>query len=212
MVLEDLAVGVGAKILNVTVAILSGVVLLGLGWIGIVSYQKKVARYQQFNCVIWQNDGFGQITEKYDKAGIFVDDATKNKRLYLKKANVGLSPDNIPFIPAARGKKKVYLLQTGLKNFKYIKPNISSDLIHFTVGEEDVNWAINTYERGKKLFSQSWIAQYLPFIILAFVCLIILVLFMSLFKQIPEIKALVTELAEVAKYLAQCKTGTTVIT
>ena len=209
---EEIANTVGQKILNVAVAVLSVLVLGGLSYIGLIVYKKKVARYKQFTCNIWQKDGFGQITEKYDQAGIFVDDYTKNKRLWLKKANVGLSPDNIPFITTGGGRKKVYLLQTGLKNFKYIKPNVGVGLINFTVGEEDVNWAINTYERGKKLFSQTWLAQYLPFIILAFVCLIILVLFTSLFKQIPAIKGLVEQLVEVAKYLAQAKTGTTVIT
>ena len=116
-------------------------------------------KYQQFEIEIWQEDGLGKLNVKYDTAGIFVDSKTKNKRLFLKKHKVGLDPDNIPHMPSTRGKKKVLILHTGLKNFRYIKPKTTGEQIGFTVGEEDVNWAINSYERQKKIFAQTWIAQ-----------------------------------------------------
>lgn len=179
--------------------------------IGIIVLIGKWRRYQQFVCEIWQKDGFGQFKVKYDKAGIFVDDKTKNKRLFLKRANVGLEPDNIPYLTTDQGKRKILLLQTGLKNFRYIRPTIKDDLFYFTVGEEDVNWAINSYERQKKLFAQSWIAQYLPFIMLAFVCIIILILFIQLFNKFPVMLEMIKEMKEVAQALAAAKSGTTVI-
>lgn len=196
--------GLGVAAIIIVVLFIGAVIVMAT--IAILKWRK----YQQFNIEIWQQDGFGQFNVKHDQGGIFVDGKTKNKRLFLRFANVGLDPDNIPYLPAGK-KKKIILLQTGLKNFKYIKPVINNGLIHFTVGEEDVNWAINSYERQKRLFAQSWIAQYLPFIMLAFVSVIILIMFMQIFKQLPLMLDITKELKEVALALAQSRSGTVVI-
>ena len=95
----------------------------------------KWKRYQQFEIEIWQRDGLGQLNVKYDKGGIYVDSKTKNKRLFIKKHGVGLDPDNVPYMPSGKNKKKVLLLQTGLKNFRYIKPIITGGMMSFVVGE-----------------------------------------------------------------------------
>ena len=203
---EDIA----TSIITGSGAVIALLVIMAIIVIGWLLYDKHIRRYQQFKCIIWQKDGFRQLTQKYDDAGIFVDKDTQKKRLFLKRARVGLSPDNTPFITGGK-KKTIYLLQTGLKNFKYIKPVISDGHIKFSVGEEDVNWAIFDYEKQKKKFAQSWIVQYLPFIILAFVCLIILILFMYLFKQFSTIKDLIVELQTLAKIVAAAKSGTAVI-
>jgi len=108
---------------------------------GFFLYQSKIKRYKQFKVTVWQKDGFGQLTEKYDDAGIFTDKTTQKKRLWLRRNKVDLNADNIPFIPT-RGKRNIYLLQTGLKNFRFIRPDISDEYIKLSVGEEDVNWAI----------------------------------------------------------------------
>lgn len=154
-------------------------------------------KYTEFKCIIWEKDGFGQLNERYDKAGIFVDGKTKNKRFFLKKANVGLDPDNVPYLPT-RGKKVVYLLRTGLKNFHFIRPTVSNPNIYLSVGEEDVNWAINAYDRQKKLFDQSMFMQYLPFMMLAFVSIIILVMFIYFFKEFDTLKDVAIALKEAA--------------
>ena len=171
----------------------------------------KAKRYDQFSVVIWQRDGFGQLVQKFDKAGIFVDGKTGNKRLFLKSAAVGLTPDNIPYLPTSKGKKYVYLLQTGLKNFKFLRPEINSEFIHFEVGEEDVNWAINDYEAQKKRFNTGWLAQYLPFIILGFTIMVMLIMFVYIFNKLPLFLDIAKEMNEVAKLLAQAKTGTAII-
>jgi len=205
-ILEDLSSG-GINIAAILIVVLF---LIALGF-GLWVVFGKWRRYQQFICEIWQRDGFGQFKIKYDQAGIFVDDKTKNKRLFLKQNNVGLDPDNIPYLTTAKGKRKILLLQTGLKNFKYIRPTVRDDMFYFTVGEEDVNWAINSYERQKKLFAQSWLAQYLPFIMLAFVCMIILILFIQLFNKFPVMLEMIKEMKLVAQALSAAKSGTTVI-
>ena len=137
--------------------------------------------------------------------------STGNKRLFLKNAAVGLDPDNIPYLPTAKGNKYIYLLQTGLKNFRYLNPNIDQEHIKFTVGEEDVNWALNSYEAQKKRFNTGWLQQYLPFIILGFTVMVMLIMFIYIFNKLPMIGEIAQEMKEVAKLLVEARTGTTVI-
>ena len=171
----------------------------------------KWKRYQQFEIEIWQRDGLCQLNVKYDKGGIYVDSKTKNKRLFIKKHGVGLDPDNVPYMPSGKNKKKVLLLQTGLKNFRYIKPIITGGMMSFVVGEEDVNWAINSYERQKKMFGDTWLAQYLPFMIIAFVSIIILILFIQLFKVAPDLRDAAVALKEASIAMAQSRSGTVLV-
>lgn len=164
-------------------------------------------RYKQFRCIVWEKGINGAIIQSEDGAGIFTNRKTNNKRFWMKKANVGLIPDNIPYIQ--HGKEKlVYLVRVGLKNFYFLKPDVGAPGdISFTVGEEDVNWSINAYEAAKKRFSNSLLMQLLPFAVLIFVCLIILILFLNLFKKFDSLKEMLAMLLEIAKYLAQAKTG-----
>ena len=192
--------------------IIIAVIIVGGGLLTVMLWAYfKWKNYQQFEIEIWQQDGLGQFNVKYDKGGIFVDSKTKNKRLFLKKHNVGLNPDNVPFMPSIKGKRKVLVLQTGLKNFRYIKPKISQGIMSFEVGEEDVNWAINSYERQKKLFGQTWLAQYMPFIMIAFVSIIILIMFINLFKVAPSISDAADALREAAIALRDAKAGTVIL-
>lgn len=189
--------------LNIGIMLLS-ILFLGLIVGGTIYGMRQYKRWSQFTCIIWGLDGFGQIVEKKDRAGIFVDGKTKNKRFYLRKHNVGLDCNNVPYIQSG-SRKMVYLLQVGLKNFQFIKPKITEDMIHFDVGEEDVNWAVNSYERVKKLFNQNILLQYMPFILLAFVSIIILIMFIYFFKQFPELVKMGQHFEEAAKALAQSR-------
>ena len=187
---------IGGTVLDIAIMIFSGLIGCGIIGGGLWLYLKQ-KRYREYKCVIWERDGFGQLNETYDDAGIFVDKKTNNKRFYLKKANVGLNPDNVPYIPSKR--KIVYLLRTGLKNFQFIKPNVSNPGITLSIGEEDVNWAINAYERQKKLFNQNVLLQYLPFIALAFTSIIILIIFIYFFKDFDVLKDVALSLKEAAQ-------------
>lgn len=194
--------------LNIGIIIISIVVAGGLLLLALFLYFKW-KRYREYSCIIWEKDGFGQMKQTSDRAGIFVDGRTKNKRLFLKNANVGLDPNNVPYVQQG-GSKFIYLLRTGLKNFQYIRPVIGNPAITLTVGEEDVNWAVNAYERQKRLFAQNIFMQYLPFIALAFVSIIILVIFIYFFKEFSTLKALGSSMSEAAKAIAQAQ-GTTII-
>lgn len=200
----------GSNAVSMVVLVVAGLILVAV-LVGIIMALSQTRKYNQYKLVIFQNDGLGHVTWRTDDGGVFVDGKTGNKRLFLKNSHVGLEPDNIPFIPTSTGKRIVMLLQTGLKNYKYINPTISTDLINFTVGEEDVNWAINEFEASKKRFNFDKLAQYMPFIILAFCFIVIAIMMVSIFQKLPQIKEIAVEMKAVAQLLAQARTGTTVI-
>ena len=195
--------------LNIGIMVLS-LLFFGALSVAIIYGMKQYQKWSQFKCVIWGKDGFGQIVEKTDRAGIFVDGKTQNKRFFIRKANVGLECNNIPYVQSG-SQKIVYLLQTGLKNFRFIKPKISDDLMTFEVGEEDVNWAINAYEKQKRLFNQNILLQYMPFILLAFVSIIILIMFIYFFKEFPTLFKVAEALKEAAVAFAQSQGGTVIL-
>jgi len=200
----------GSTALNITVLILSLAIFGGLTIVLTYLY-KKWKLYQQYTCVIWERDSLGNINEWNDKAGVFVDKKTLNKRLFLKKANVGLDPDNIPYIRGPGNKRIIYLRKDGLMNYKYLNLKLGSECTDIKVGEEDVNWAINAYERQKRLFNQNALMQYLPFIALAFVSIIILIIFIYFFKDFAVLKDVAVALKEASIEVARAKSGTTVI-
>lgn len=200
---------IGAMALNFAIVIVTIIVSLA-ATAGLWLWFRHWKRYQQFNVVIWEKDGFGQITETTDKAGIFVDARTKNKRFFLKKNKVGLSPDNVPYLPGKR--KVVYLIKFGHKNFKYVNIRIEeTGAISLKVGEEDVNWAVNAYQRSKNLFLNNLLLQLLPFIALAFVSIIILIMFIYLFKKLDALAEIMKATQSIAQNAAAMTQGTVVI-
>lgn len=186
--------GISGSALNILVIAIA-ILFVGGIVIGIFFLFARNKRYEEFEVVVWVKDGFGQITQKRDKGGIFVDNKTNNKRLFLQKANVGLSTEKIPFIQVRGGKKVIYVSQTGLKNFQYINIQIDDSGVALNVTEEDVNWGINSYEHSKKIFQNSLLIQLLPFLLMAFVSIIILTMFIYFFKEFKTLK----EFAEIMK-------------
>jgi hypothetical protein len=148
-------------------------VVIAAAVIGWVVYNNK--RYK-YICIIFEKDSFGQIHRRVDKGGLFIDPITK-KGLFFMKHNkrVGLRPDNIPFI---QGEKAtfVYLLRTGLRNYRFIKIDIDDANINFKIGEEDINWFINTVEKAKKTYVLKKWQEMMPMIALIIVGIIALII------------------------------------
>lgn len=215
MVLEsiggmDLA-GVGSNFLNIGIMIIVGVVGIGI-MVALMFAYFAWKKYQQFNVIIFERDGSGQLSRTTDQAGIFVDKKTNNKRLFLKKYNVGLNADKVPYIMGPGSTKTIYLYREGLKNFHYITfKSLEETTFDIDVGEEDVNWAVNAYERQKKMFSNTLLMQLMPYIALAIVSIAILVIFIYFFKDFAVLKDVAVNLKEAAIAIAQAKSGTTVI-
>ena len=190
-----------------------GGLCLGL-WFGI-GYWKR----WKYKVVIFEKDGLGNAFKTSDVAGIFVDWRTNNKRLFLKKANVGLNADNVPFIPDEKGKKCIYLARTGLKNFRFLSMNmLGENDFKIVVGEEDTNWAINAYQRSKSEINNNRWKEYLPWIGLVFVGIIFLVLMIYMIQKFgvfTEVSQNLVQVSQNVKEMAQAlnaaKSGTTIV-
>jgi hypothetical protein len=199
-------VGMGSGALNIIFLVL--IILIPISIVIILFfYFRNQKKYKQFTCVIFGKDGFGQPAMSFDNAGIFVDNKTNSKRLFLKRNKTGLSPDNIPYIQCGI-KKYILLLQTGLKNFSYITPNLDASGITLAVGEEDVNWGLNSYERAKKIFSPSDWKIYLPYIGLATMGIFMVIMLYIFLGKVTVLKEVATALKETASILASRGTTT----
>lgn len=191
--------------LNIGITLLS-IVVIGGFIIAFVLYLRHQKRWSQYEVRIWGEDAFGQLEERRDRGGVFVNPKTKNKLFFIKKAKVGLNPDRIPVVLVRVKKDKVrrvvYLKQTGLKNFHFIKPVLNYKNVNLQVTEEDLNWAGDTYESMKKTFWTSTLMQYIPFIALGFVSIVILIIFIYLFKQFDTLKDVAEAMRQAATALS----------
>lgn len=210
MVTENMLSTYGGGALNILLIGFLVVVVGGIAVLLVIMLQRN-KRFSEYRAIIWYRDGFGQLQQRHDSGGVFVDRKTQNKRLFLKETNVGLNPDEIPFLSGPKGQKYVYLYQRGLKNFLYLRPNVRAEGVSIEVGEEDVNWAINAYERQKKLFNSNVLLQYMPFIALAFVSIIILIIFIYFFKDFKVLAEVAKALQQAAQAYAQAQAGTAII-
>ena len=197
-----IASGFGTALI-ILIIVLATLTVVGVGLWAYLRHRK----YNAFKVVLFEKDGFGQWQYKVDRAGIFLDRKTNNKRFFLQKGQVGLEPDTIPYLTDARGKRVVFLLRLGLKNFRFLRVNFIEPKPLFEVGEEDVNWAINSYEKAKTRFSQTLLMQILPYAMLAIVSMVIMVIFIYLFKKLDVIADMAVTLKEAAQILVQAKSG-----
>lgn len=189
----------------------AGVIIIGTVLVFIIRAYLQWKRFK-YVCIIVEKDGFGQPQLDKDKAGIYVDAKTKNKRFFLKKSNVGLDPDNVPYIKNEKGQKVVFLKRTGLKNFQFISwENFFEEVSSITVGEEDVNWAINAYERQKALFGTTLLMKLLPYLALIIMGVFILGMIAVLLQKFEILADIAEHLASASASIAQAESGTTVI-
>ena len=201
---------ISGLVLNIAM-FLGGIVIIGLVFYVVLRIYLSWKRHDT-KCWIFNEDGFGSTSMSTDVAGVYVDNKTKNKRFFLKSNNVGLNPDKIPYVRNSKGKKYVFLRQVGLKNFNYIKlDDLFTDDPGIAVGEENVNWAINAYERQKKVFGSTLLQQLLPYIGLAIMGIFILGMIVVLFQKIGVLVDVAQAFEGAAKAFAQAKSGTSVI-
>lgn len=193
-------------------------VVIGLGaitvaYIGAIFFNNRF-RYK-YIIRIFSKDANGQIIQlKDDKAGIFLDKKTQYRLFKLKRNKFALDPDNIPYILTVKGKMLVYLLQTGLKNYQYLTPQIHSNPgLVFNVEDEDVAWAINAWERYKNPYANTVWSQIAPFIGMAFVFITVVVALYFIFTKAGFNADLLRDLADAAIQLKQggAVSGTTVV-
>ncbi len=159
-------------------------------------------KFKEFKIVILEKDSTGNVREYYDKGGVFLNKQSQLKLLFLQKIKKGLNPNNIPYVTAVDKKgrliKTVYLLRTGVSNYRYVHVRIENDVLKFTVGEEDVNWAAQDYEIVTKTFQKEgfW-AKYGGYVLFIVTIVIIMVIIISLFNKFEILKDVATSLQQV---------------
>lgn len=158
---------------------------VSMGMIYAAAYWYNRKKRYSYVVRVFNKDATGNVVQQPDdKGGVFLDKKTNYRLFLLRKNKFGLDPDEIPYLITSRGKKIVYLLQTGLKNFQFLKPAISDNPgLVFNVQDEDVAWALNAYERNKKAFAPTLMQQIMPIIGMAFVFMLILVSLYFIFKN-----------------------------
>ena len=166
-----------------------------------------------YQCIIFEKDGFNQPIFSYDVGGVFIDNITRNKLFWMKRANVGLKPDNIPYIQDGKGKRFVFLKRLGLKNFTFISfREMFRTNVPILVGEEDINWGAVAYERQKAAFGNDMLTKLLPYFGIILLGVFAIGLVYLVFQQMPTLAVVTKDLKEIATLLASRGSGTTVIT
>jgi hypothetical protein len=196
----------GGTVLNTIAVVLIALVPVTI-LVVLFFYLRNRKKFQQFVCQIWERDGFGQLVQTFDQAGIFVDNKTNSKRLFLRKNKTSLSPDNIPYILSGN-KKYILMYRTGLKNFSFIKPTVDSASVTSQVGEEDVNWGLNSYERAKKVFTPNDWKIYLPYIGLGVMGIFMVIMLYLFLGKVSVLQSVASALKDTASILASRGTTT----
>jgi len=179
-------------------------------------YYRRQKRYK-YIVRIFNKDATGQVIQQPDdKGGIFLDKKTQYRLFKLKKNKFGLDPDEIPYILNSMGKKIVYLLQTGLKNYQFLTPALSDNPgLVFNVQDEDVAWAINAWERYRNPYKNQFLEKIMPFIGMAFVFIVVVVALYYMVVKAGFNAELLRELAasskEISANLAKASLGSAVV-
>jgi len=210
--------GVANSIISVVWMIIQLLLVFGITG-GIIWYVFKIKRYNISTVTIETDPETGTIRGVVlGRGGTFVDSKTKNKRFFLKGTNVGLDPDKTPELPvfnagSMKPNKVVLMVKSGQKSYRYLRPYITQDKqFDFSVGEEDVNWGINAYQKQKTLYGVSFWDKLLPYIPLIIVGVIQLVAVIYFFKQLPQMKEILLVMKDLVVELGKAKMGTVVST
>jgi len=199
--------------LSVMVVIVAILIIGGLLVLAVIMYLRW-KKFQQYRVLILEVDDDGLVQGfRWDKAGIFVESKTKHRRFFLKRSRFSLSADKVPVVyPRGKGKPMVSCVKLSNTDYRFLwLNNLRPQAVNLVVGEDDVNWAIETYERMQKLFDRSTLLQYMPFLMLAFVSIIILIIFIYFFKDFSVLKEVAVELGKAAQAMAQARAGTVVV-
>lgn len=202
--------GQAAKIIGIGAAAIFLVALLAIGgWLLFRRFANK-KKYDYSVHIYHQEPGSSMPIERWDRGGIFTDPKSNIKAFWLEKNGVPLNPDNIPITFNNTGKKIVTLLQTGLKNFRYVNPSVSSNPgFIFKVGEDDVNWAINSFSQWWSHFKKdSFIQKYGGMMIFALAVVGSLMLFYFVAQKFDTIGTAAQALQTAAEALRSTNVGT----
>jgi len=162
-------------------------------------------RFKEYEVIIFSEDEWGQKDIKFDQGGIYVDRKTNNKKFFLRYIAKGLDFEQLKYSHGSNGKKIVMLYKDNKGEYQYITPEFESDDgVSFSMGEEDLNWGLNSYEKAKNRFAwRNKLLQFAPWIGLVFVGFMFLILCIYVLKQFDVLKDVGLSLERTASTLAQ---------
>jgi len=217
--LEDIGLNTASiKSFGMNVIIGGGIIIfLILMGVGMFLLIRHLMRYSQFNVTIFYKDSNNQWMQKKDKGGVFINNKTKSRLLHLKNAKTVMNPDYIPFL-IEKGKKVIYLKEVGIRNYVYLKHSFKENDVNITVGEEDVNAAIQDFEVATRVLKANW-EQYIPLIATIFAMAILLIVMIVYANKWQEVMMAgqgaavenAKAMAEWARQLAVAKSGATIV-
>ena len=179
-------------------AILIGLILgLGIWWF----FKKR--KYNEYKVEIFDKDSNGNVYKEYDRAGIFLDNKTGFKLLFLERKKVGLNPNKIPYISHKDNKgrliKTIYLRRIGVNNYVFIDMKLG-EATKFTVGEEDLNNAHQEMVKIRRTYNkESWLQKYAPYLIFIITIMIIMIILISFFNKFTVLEKVSDNLIKVAE-------------
>jgi len=172
--------GMADVVVNMGLLFVGMLFVVGITGAIIYFYWFNYKRYQQYSCIIFEKDAFGNIHSSTDDGAIFVKGT--NKRLWLRKNNISMPGDDLPYFMQGN-KKALFILKKGTKNYVFIQPKIDDDDLEFMVGEEDVNWATIAFDHSTRNFGENWIMQMMPYAMVAFAMLVTMVIAIMIIKK-----------------------------
>lgn len=177
-----------------------GILVFYIGW-RIRDYK----RYKDYFVMIFNEDEWGQKDVKFDQGGIFVDKKTNNKKFFLRYTGVGMDFENLVYSHGNNGKKIVMLSKKKDSEYQYVKPEFKAKQgIEFSMGEEDLNWGLNSYEKAKTAYEwRNKLLQFAPWMGLIFVGFVFLILCIYVLKQFDVLAQLGTSMEKTATILSQ---------
>lgn len=200
----------------------TGIILIicVLGAVAVFMMIKRAMKYDTPVEII-EIDESGIVYTK-DVGGIFF--IKQQRCFWLRKHEVGMNPDTVPYVRTLGNNsrlkfwmkpKKVFIFQTGFKEFAYINPIVNDNRMELRIGDADVSWAINTFEIAKKMQIKEWYTDVLPYIPLIIVGVIMLIIVIYMFKSFPQFKEIISAVGDTATKLGdaaeKCNAGSIIV-
>ena len=133
------------------------------------------------------------------------------RKLWFKKAKLGLDPDKIGYIYQGN-KRSCYFLKLGEKGFRPLTFKPKDGQYSIKVGEEDVNWGISQIKVETTRFAwRDLLQQYLPIALWILFSVFILIIIFQLFKRFDVLADVADSLQATAQIMADAQAADKVI-
>lgn len=191
-------------------AVMAGLVL---GAVAAVALWYRREKQYNWTVRVFEKDASGtHIEKRQDKGGIILNKKTNNRLFQLKNNKFGMDPDKIPYMLGTGDRKIVYLLQTGLKNFQFLRPAVSNNPgVVFNVEDEDVAWACNAFDLYRLPSKNNILQQLLPVIGIAVLGVCFIAFIYLILDKFDVLSQTAQAFQQASKELSKASLGSQVI-